>query len=200
MQIVQEKSATEAQLLSLKGMRNYFFISIVSILLQASFFQTDLSAQAYMTTAGIRTGNSFGLTVNQRLLKRTTVEGILQNHFVTKTTYLHILARQHKSLISRRLNGYIGGGVHLGLQNQPEASGGVAGLDGVLGLEFTAMRLSVSADFKPQLTYGQGIVLNTGVSVRYVLFKDEVFRRWDRKRKKAKRKKNGTRIWDRINI
>lgn len=171
-------------------MRKYFLLSLFPLLLI-----TDLSAQAYMTAAGIRTGNSFGLTVNQRVLKRTTVEGILQNHFQTKTTYLHLLAKQHKPLISRRLNGYIGAGVHMGLQNE---GSGVAGLDGALGLEFTMLRLNVSADFKPQWTYGEGLILNPGVSIRYVLFKDEVFRRWEKKRKKAKRKKNGTRFWDRF--
>jgi len=83
----------------------------------------------------------------------------------------------------------------LGLQNE---GGGVAGLDGALGLEFTMLRLNVSADFKPQWTYGEGLVLNPGVSIRYVLFKDAAFKRWEKKRKKAKRKKSGTRIWDRF--
>ena len=131
----------------------------------------NLSAQTYMTALGVRTGNSFGLTINQRVLKRTTVEGILQNHFQTGTTYFHLLAKQHKPLISRRLNAYMGAGIHMGVQNE---GGGVAGLDGALGLEFTMLRLNVSADFKPQWTYGEGLILNPGVSIRYVFLKDDL--------------------------
>jgi len=171
-------------------MRKYLLVSIFSFLLLSS-----LPAQTFMTAIGVRTGNSYGLTVNQRILKRTSVEGILQNNFQTHTTYLHLLAKQHKPIVSRRLNVYGGGGVHLGLQNE---GGGVAGLDAVLGLEFTMLRLNVSADFKPQWTYGQGVNLNPGVSVRYVLLKDNVFRRWEKKRNKAKRKKNKSSFWDRF--
>lgn len=83
----------------------------------------------------------------------------------------------------------------MGVQNE---GGGVAGLDGALGLEFTMLRLNVSADFKPQWTYGEGLILNPGVSIRYVFLKDDVFRRWERKRKKARRKKSGTSFWDRF--
>ncbi|MEL6252980.1 MAG: hypothetical protein AAFR87_13280 [Bacteroidota bacterium] len=173
-------------------MRIIIILSVISLL-----FLESLSGQTYMTALGVRTGNSFGLTINQRILKRTTVEGILQNHFQTQTTYFHVLAKQHKPIVSRRLNVYAGAGVHMGVQNE---GSGVAGLDGVLGLEFTALRLNISADFKPQWTYGQGLILNPGVSVRYVLLKDDVFRRWDKKRKRSKRKKSGTSIWDKIKI
>ena len=163
-------------------MKNILFF-IIALLL--SF--PNLNAQTYTTAGGIRIGNSIGLTVNQRILRKTSLEGILQNDF-NKNTYFHILARQHTPLITRRANVYYGGGLHFGVQ---DGSTGVAGLDGVLGIEMTLLRLNISGDLKPQLTSGPGrnLTLNGAVSVRYVLVRDNVFERWEKQRKKKRRQR-----------
>ncbi|MEZ4776618.1 MAG: hypothetical protein R3D00_25810 [Bacteroidia bacterium] len=162
---------------------------------------TGLFAQTYMTTAGIRLGNSYGLTVNQRVMKKVTIEGILQNDFKSKqnnfnsTTYLHVLARRHNSILSRRANVYYGAGPHFGFQN---GTGGIAGVDAILGAEMTVAGLNISADFKPHLTSGEGngFGLNTAVSVRYVFVKDNAVDKWKRNQQKKKKKRQRQREKD----
>ena len=163
-------------------MRKISFFIIALLLLSL-----ELNAQTYTTTGGIRIGNSVGLTVNQRILKRTSLEGILQNDF-NKNTYFHVLGRQHSPLITRRANVYYGGGVHFGVQ---DGTTSVAGIDAVLGIEMTLLRLNISGDLKPQLTSGPGrnLTLNGAVSVRYVLVQDNVFKKWEKQRQKKRRQK-----------
>ncbi|TAE55328.1 MAG: hypothetical protein EAZ89_05720 [Bacteroidetes bacterium] len=138
-------------------------------------------AQGYKTTGGVRLGNSWGLTVTQRIATKWTLEGILQNDFVDYS-YLHLLARRHHSLISRKFNVYYGGGLHTGIGFERR---GIVGLDAIVGAEATLGRLNVSFDFKPQLMTGTGRTFypNTAVSVRYVLVKarpmDDIKRKFD---------------------
>lgn len=157
------------------------FIILLGIITNTSHGQT------YLTSAGLRLGDSWGLTVNQRVLKKVTVEGIIQNDF-KQTTYLHVLGRVHENIISRRLNIYYGGGIHTGLQT---GTGGIAGFDAVVGLELTMLRFNISADYKPHITSGEGngFSSNAAVSVRYVLVKNNAVKKWNRKRKKKKRKR-----------
>lgn len=170
----------------------FFWILMISI---PTMIQSSLG-QTYLTTGGVRIGNGLGLTVNQRVMKKVTVEGILQNDF-RNTTYLHVLGRRHHSILSRRANIYVGGGAHFGVQN---GAGGVAGLDAILGTEMTLGGFNVSADFKPHLTSGEGngLKLNGAISVRYVFVKDNAIKKWKRKRDKKKKKKNQESFFDRF--
>ncbi|MDX2250229.1 MAG: hypothetical protein SF052_25830 [Bacteroidia bacterium] len=165
------------------GYYHKFLFSAVLFL----FSFSEIFAQTYITSAGIRLGNSFGLTVNQRVLNKVTVEGILQNDF-NQTTYLHVLARRHKSILARRANVYFGGGPHFGFQN---GTGGIAGVDALLGAEVTLAGLNISADFKPHLTSGEGngFGLNTAVSVRYVFVKDNAIDKWKRNQQQKKKQR-----------
>ncbi|MCB0835410.1 MAG: hypothetical protein KDE26_01970 [Bacteroidetes bacterium] len=168
----------------------YSFLSFCLILLG---LKTQSLAQTYLTAAGIRVGNGIGLTVNQRILDKVTVEGILQNDYKTKT-YLHVLGKVHNNLISRRMNMYYGGGVHIGFQNGDQTTGssstGIAGVDGILGAEFTVGRINISGDFKPHYTSGgNGFGLNGGVSVRYVIVKDNAIKKIKRNQQKKRKKR-----------
>ena len=98
----------------------------------------ELQAQTYTTAVGIRVGNSIGLTINQRILKKWTLEGILQNDF-KETTNFHLLARRHHSLLTRRANWYYGIGAHAGTEAK---IGSIAGFDGILGAEMTLLKFN----------------------------------------------------------
>ena len=104
-------------------------------------FSLSASAQPYVTAVGVRIGNSFGVTASQRLLPRMTAEAIIQND-LKKTTYLHLLAKYHKPIVTKGFNAYFGGGLHLGTQNEV---GGVAGIDGVVGVELTLRRINLAS-------------------------------------------------------
>lgn len=170
----------------MKSLIGFLFLSV-------SLLFTSLSAQTYFTAVGVRVGNSVGISAAQRILPQVTAEAILQND-LNNTTYLHLIGRYHKPVLRKNLNAYFGGGLHFGTQNEV---GGVAGVDGVMGLELNLNHFSISADLKPQWTSGpnNGLILNSGVTVRYILLKDNVFTPQGResrykKRNKSQMKKN----------
>ena len=154
----------------------------------------SVTAQSYTTTAGMRLGTEWGLTVKQRLAKRTTLEGILQSSLQREEFTLTVLAEQHYPLISRRLNVYAGAGLHKGWNtSQVEAPyDDPFGLSLITGIEFTLGRLNLSYDFKPAVNiYGgeTGFYSQTAVSMRYVLVKGKVFNQKMKAKKKRQRQK-----------
>lgn len=176
--------------------------SIFSLLFILSL-SLPLSAQRYMTAMGVRIGNSVGVSLTQRILPPVTGELIIQND-LKNSTYLHLLGRYHRPLLTKGFNAYFGGGVHFGNNNE---LGGVAGLDGIMGLELNLKRLSLSADLKPQWTSGagNGLMLNSAVSIRYIILKDNFLtqegreklrKKRDRRRKRAGKKKLNKGLFD----
>ena len=63
----------------------------------------NLSAQGYTTAVGVRLGNSWGITAVQKFLPRVTGELLLQNDW-RNNSYVHLLARKHQGIITKRLN------------------------------------------------------------------------------------------------
>ena len=169
------------------------------------FFCTTLFSQAYFTAGGLRLGDEFGITVQQKVLKFTTVEGILQSGFRNKNTSLTVLLEQHKRLITKGLNFYLGAGVHKTWLDQNLTDPLVDdpfGVTVVLGGEFTLGRLNLSLDYKPQINVWGGqkdFVSQGALSARYVLVKrikkkkkKQAWKFWQKDRKnKHKKKKNG---------
>lgn len=154
-------------------------------------------AQSYNTAAGMRLGTEWGLTVKQRIAKKTTLEGILQSSLQREEFTVTLLAEQHYPLISRRLNVYAGAGLHKGWHTSDLSEAPYEdpfGLSFVTGIEFTLGRLNLSYDFKPAVNVSggeKGFYSQTGVSMRYVVNK----RKWlkgkgKNKKKKKKNKKN----------
>ena len=76
-----------------------------------SFFllsTVKVQAQAYNTSFGLRMGkspayNTVGLSVQQRVFSRMTLEGILQTDFKHNST-AHILLEKHNPIICKRFN------------------------------------------------------------------------------------------------
>ncbi len=150
------------------------------LLIPTLLILTFASAQSYNTALGFRLGTDWGVSWQQRILKKTTIETIVQSSFFREEALLTVLGEQHNPILGRRFNLYVGGGFHKGWLNQGENSEikDPFGLTGVFGLEFTLARVNVSFDFKPAVNLVGGekrIYSQSGFSVRYVLFKKKKY-------------------------
>lgn len=162
-------------------------------------------SQSYGTSAGLRFGNNqdyrtIGITGKQRLIKGVTAEAIIQSDFTANTT-AHLLLARHRPMISKRFNYYYGGGISVGMeesrQKVPESMQVVTtygnptmGMDFVLGVEMTLMKVNLSLDYKPNINLAgkeQWYAGQIGISVRPVLIKGKEQQK--RKRQKARKKR-----------
>ncbi len=139
-----------------------------------------LEAQAdYIGSVGLRGGPGFGLSGKYFMTPQWAVEGL----FTSRRRGLEITAlatRHHDLGIWRDLNGYYGGGAHIGFSEYTDTELGhqrsqaTLGLDGVVGLEYTlrTLPIAVAVDWKPEfnLTGATGFCAwCAGVSVRYAI-------------------------------
>ncbi|MGI4834962.1 MAG: hypothetical protein ACRYFK_16030 [Janthinobacterium lividum] len=140
------------------------------------------AAQKYDTALGVRLGgNNYGLTLQQRLASRLTLEGIagLGQREYSGT----VLAEYHFGILGPSLNYYFGAGGHLGHNKD---TGGYSGLDALMGVEYKVafLPIALSFDFKPTLEFSGDDYARfpTAFSIRYVLIKrkDGIFSRFRR--------------------
>lgn len=158
----------------------------ILVLFAIVFISIPGFAQKYNTVAGVRIGARFGLTVQQRVLKNTTIEGIFQTNIGGQDDImLTFLWEQHQKLIGKNLNFYYGGGFHKGWMVNRAAELELkdpSGISLIAGVEITLDRLNISLDYKPVLNVISGerfFESHSALSVRYVLIKS--------KKKKKKR-------------
>ena len=169
-----------------------------------------IHAQSYFTAVGVRLGNTIGLTVNQRLQKKWSAEGILQND-LNGTIAVSAIAKRHTAILARGLNIYVGTGPQLRFSSQEDNSEPSinsleessdnnstvtnVGLDILLGAELSLGRINVSLDAKPLILIGSSDFFQPegAFSARYVLFKTSKAqkKRWRRKRKARKKRNKG---------
>lgn len=172
-----------------------------------------LLAQSYGTSAGLRMGSNknhrtVGLTLQQRVLKDITLEGIVQSDFNNNVT-AHLLVEKHSRIISKRFNYYYGAGLSLGSEESivknPETreithtyGNGTVNADLILGIEMTMLGANFSLDYKPNVNIvgnrGPWYAGQVGISARHVIVKSSVQKRNQRKKKRNKRKGNSA--WD----
>ncbi|SNS46157.1 hypothetical protein SAMN06295967_11040 [Belliella buryatensis] len=189
-------------------MKNHLILLIPFFLIL--FTLTDVQAQRYGTAAGLRLGSNdysrtLGLTAQQRILKYTTLEGIIQSDFSRNTT-MHLLLEQHKPIISKRFNYYYGLGYSFGWEESQVKNpatmeiittygNATNGIDLIAGIEMTVLNTTISLDYKPNFNmsgreeFFRGQV---GISARTVLVKSKTQDRKRRQKARAKRKKNRT--------
>lgn len=170
----------------------------------------QVSAQRYGTAFGVRLGNSdinrtIGLSLQQRVLEKVTVEGILQTDFSRNTT-LSVLAEKHYPIISKRFNYYYGGGLSFGKEESfvknPSTKEiihtygkATTGVDLIAGIEMTLANAVISLDYKPNINlagreeFYRGQV---GISARTVLVKSKEQKKKQRQRQKARQAKAKT--------
>lgn len=178
---------------------------LLPILLFLVFGTTMLTAQSYLTAGGLRLGTDWGLSLKQRVLEHTTVEGILQQSFQREEFMVTGLVAQHYPVIFDGLNFYFGGGLHKGWNHQPstfENPDGFKnpfGLSLIGGLELTIGRLNLSYDYKPAINvYGgeRTFYMQTGLSARYVFISNRDLKKKEKERKREARRKK-LRFWER---
>lgn len=139
-----------------------------------------LSAQPYITAAGIRLAMEPGITVQQRLAGRFTVEAMVQTQVLYGRHSMALQLQRHHKLVHRGLNGYIGAGPQLSSYRRglwtKEAGNRftVAGLALTGGVELAINRLLLSADYKPVVYLGGPVPFDAGLglSVRYILLQE----------------------------
>lgn len=166
-------------------------------------FAKPLLSQSYMTAAGLRMGTDWGLTFKQRLAKSATGELIFQSSLQREELMLTALAERHYPLVFKGLNIYVGGGLHKGWLNAPQDGSNEAnptqykspfGLSFIGGAELTLGKINLSYDFKPAFNIAGGenrFYLQTGISVRYILLTNKVYKKKQREKRREERRKEG---------
>jgi hypothetical protein len=154
-------------------MKKLLFIFILTVGMAAA-----ASGQDYKTALGLRAGIPYGLTVKHFFDKTNALEGIVAGTryggFVISGLYESV----HWTGEYPGLNWFVGGGAHIGFWDEDpdyadSEAGGVFGIDGIIGLEYTfdEIPLNLSLDILPSFnifgnTGWNGI--NGALSVRYV--------------------------------
>lgn len=150
------------------------FVCIFSITMNAS-------AQGYKTGVGVRFGGlTSGLTVKHFTSSKTALEGILsvgnRSFIVTGLYEVHVPADKSNALkfyygIGGHLGFFRDGGSYYYYGDKLYTNTTVAGLDGVLGLEykFPTAPISLGIDFKPFIDFFNGSIVyfDGGLSLRY---------------------------------
>jgi hypothetical protein len=129
------------------------------------------AAQKYNTAAGVRLGGgNYGITVQQRVASRVTIEGIagLREREYSGT----VLGEYHFGILGPSLNYYFGAGGHLGHNKD---TGDFGGFDGIVGVEYKVafLPIALSFDFKPsyEINSDDYARFPTAFSIRYVFAK-----------------------------
>ena len=136
-------------------------------------FTYSVQAQKYRTAAGIRIGrNDFGFTGQQKILKKTTLEGIaaVSGRELSATG----LIEQHFPVLGPGFNIYLGAGAHIGhLKDNGTYYGGdlIAGAE----LKLPVVPLVLSLDLKPtfHVNHEEWGGVGSGFSIRYILIKEK---------------------------
>ncbi|MEM9990612.1 MAG: hypothetical protein AAF738_02545 [Bacteroidota bacterium] len=171
--------------------------NIVLVVVGMLFLAGQTFAQGYDSAVGIRLGTEMGLTYQQRIAKRITVEGILQTGLRQDETTLTLLGERHYPLGPRNINVYLGGGLHKGWVNvkedEPAPYDNPFGITGIAGAEISIGRINLSYDFKPAVNIVGGekaLYTQTAVSARYIIDKRKIFnKKSDKQKERAKTKR-----------
>ena len=149
-------------------------------------------SQSYITAMGGRFGTDLGITIQQRLFKHFTAEGIFQTSLHREELMLTVLGEHHFPVVTKRLNIYTGLGYHQSFLTSNDLSFVPAkGISAIAGAEITIARFTLSYDFKPAFNYSGGEnnwYIQSGISLRYVLITQHLLKK-HRKQKKRKQKK-----------
>ena len=154
------------------------------------------SAQSFDFAAGLRLGTDWGMTARLRLPavdENFSLEGILQSSFQRDEAMVTLLGQQHYPILSRRLNLFLGGGLHKGWYtgNDP-AIKDPWGISVIGGAEVSIGRFNLSYDIKPALHLSGGVqdaYLQSGFSLRYILAKRfDIFQRPAERRREERQR------------
>jgi len=153
----------------------------------------SLSAQTYNFAGGIRLGTEIGISLKARVANKLTIEGIIQSPINEEEAIISLLLEKHNSIMTKGFNIYYGGGVQKSfvtaeIREFDDAFGVVA----IIGAEFNFARLNLSYDLKPAVNLVGGsapLILQTGLSIRYIFDKRDFSIGDPKKRAKKKKQK-----------
>ncbi len=155
--------------------------------------------QGYNTAGGLRVGAGAGLDLVQRIGPKQSLELIAQNRFGTDAFTLTAVGRRHVALGLKRVNFFVGGGLHKGWGYEDETRskrGDPFGITLQGGAEVTFGRTNVAFDFLPQIHLSGRVIpasFGSAVSLRYVLIKRKsnvsIRRPWESKEEHKDRQK-----------
>ena len=144
----------------------------------AFIYATTAIAQPYTTAVGIRLGGKVGISAQQAIGSKSTVELMGEAGLLSKQTRFTALLERHHRLMFPGLNFYVGAGPHLGvakLATQAEKGGYerkvFAGVSALAGGELKLRNTLVSIDYKPVFNLVGGQTVFDGgaaISVRYI--------------------------------
>ncbi len=151
-------------------------MKIIQAIVICTLIIPNLSAQSYMTAAGIRLGGGIGLSVQQLVSKKVTVEAQLRSDFARDLTDLAILGERHHAILVRNINFYVGGGFYKGWYNDSAETNNKNpfGVSFIAGIELTVAPLVISLDFRPDINLvgsGSGFQSHSALSLRHVFIK-----------------------------
>ena len=143
--------------------------------------------QQYQTAVGFRFAREKGITLQQSIGNKLTLEGLLTAPDNGGQYSISVMLEKHINIIGRRLNTYVGVGPQMSFYKNLKNSYGV---NSIAGMEWCIGRLNCSFDVKPLLHIsGKSddpiIVFQPGISIRYILIKRDSF--WERAKKKINR-------------
>lgn len=139
-------------------------------------------AQSYRTAAGLRLGTGQGsgiaLSVQQRVGKYSTIEGIYQPNFNDSESSLDLIYEHHNKILFKRFNIYTGGGLHKDWRPTDHENIDKAhfGFVGIMGGEITFRKISVSWDYKPSYSVVGGpghFSHNSAITLRAIIVKQK---------------------------
>lgn len=148
--------------------------------------QTLTYSQSYITALGIRTGNTLGISLQQKLINKFTLELIYQPSTRRNNEGFYSAIEYHKKIITRGFNIYGGAGIHF-LNVKDRLNTNPLGMNFIAGIELSLWRLNLSADFIPVVYLKNSDYLfeySSGVSIRYIIFKPKKKNWFDKLRRK----------------
>lgn len=176
----------------LKGLERGFWIACFII------SYGGISGQGYNTALGVRLGQDMGFTIQQRIAKKMTVEGIAQYNRRYEESTMTLMIESHMPILFRRINIYTGIGPHyMWSQNRETTIDPSTGVTLVAGFEIAIGRMNLSWDYKPMINVSgsqPGFRGQSAISARYVIFKRKKggkvnLKFWEGGKKKQRRKK-----------
>jgi hypothetical protein len=134
-----------------------------------------LRAQSYGTAIGGRIGDGIGLTIQQQVGDKSTVELIAESVFKSHDVTYSAIYEQHYNIIPffKFFNFYVGAGPHY---YSPAAGSAIKtgyGVTAIGGVELKLGSFLFSLDYKPLMNISGGdgwFDGQKGISVRYVIF------------------------------
>ncbi len=175
-------------------MKRFSFLLLPALFLFPNF----LFSQSYITAFGVRVDGGFGLTLQQAITNKMTVEVIGHAPLFKPEFGLTALGERHHKILLRNLNVYYGAGGHYywksaANKQEDSISRNVFGLSFIGGAELSIGRLNFSVDYKPELHFAGDQAhpfefSGASVSVRYIIEKKprnlQIFKGKNKKKKK----------------